>query len=95
MVLIAAVAGLLITASWRSLRPATEVETLPVVVRSIHGAASTSQASPQMVIQAPGWVEADPSIVYAATLTDGIVESILVLEGETVEKGQPLADPRR
>jgi HlyD family secretion protein len=91
MVLIAAVAGLLITASWRSLRPATEVETLPVVVRSIHGATSTSQASPQTVIQAPGWVEADPSIVYAATLTDGIVASILVLEGETVEKGQPLA----
>lgn len=89
--LIGAVAGLFIVSGWRSLRPSTQVETIPVVVRSIHDASATATSSEQTIVQAPGWVEADPSIVYAATLIDGVVESILVLEGESVESGQPLA----
>ncbi len=44
-----------------------------------------------MLFQASGWVEPDPYPVMATALVDGVVESVEVLEGEKVEKGQLLA----
>jgi len=40
------------------------------------------------VVQAAGWVEADPYKSYVTALADGIVREVLVLEGEPVEKDQ-------
>jgi len=42
-------------------------------------------------IQAPGWIEPDPQPVVVSALRDGIVEEVLVLEGDTVERGAPVA----
>lgn len=42
-------------------------------------------------VQAPGWIEPDPYSIAAAALADGIVEEILVLEGQPVEEGQVVA----
>lgn len=47
--------------------------------------------SGETLFQASGWIEADPYAVRATTLFDGVVESVNVLEGETVEEGQLLA----
>lgn len=44
-----------------------------------------------MLFQASGWVEADPWAVEAAALIPGIVDEVMVLEGEAVKNGQVLA----
>ena len=76
--------------------PATEVEVSPVVTIR---AANQEQiiievAKPQnkvLLFQASGWIEPDPYTVYVPTLESGIVEDVLVLEGDTVKKGDILA----
>lgn len=45
----------------------------------------------RMLFQASGWIEPDPFPIKASALIDGVVDSVNVLEGESVEKGQPLA----
>lgn len=42
-------------------------------------------------VQAAGWLEAEPYIIAATALADGVIEEMLVLEGDRVEKGQILA----
>ena len=44
-----------------------------------------------MLFQASGWIEPDPYSVKATALIDGIVETVEVLEGDLVSKGQLLA----
>ena len=65
-----------------SLRPVTEVR----VVRVIGKAAS--QATGSVTVQAPGWVEADPYTIYVSGLAAGVVDEVLVLEGQVVKKGE-------
>ena len=61
------------------------------------GAASKSQnsggAGPAgaVVVQSPGWIEPAPYAVSASALTDGVVEDVLVLEGDPVKTGQVVA----
>lgn len=43
------------------------------------------------LFQSSGWVEPDPLPIKATALVDGIVDSVAVLEGQKVERGQPLA----
>lgn len=55
----------------------------------------TAHASRPMsgpIVQAPGWVEPAPFPVMVGALTPGIVRDVLVLEGDTVRKGQVLAE---
>jgi len=42
-------------------------------------------------VQAAGWLEAEPYWVAATALADGVIETIEVLEGERVEKGDVVA----
>lgn len=49
------------------------------------------QAKGSVVVQAPGWVEADPFAIAVSALADGIVSEMLVLEGQPVETGQVVA----
>ena len=44
-----------------------------------------------LLFQASGWIEPDPYSVTATALTDGVLESVHILEGELVKKGQLLA----
>lgn len=43
------------------------------------------------LFQASGWIEADPLPFHVPALNDGFVDTVHVLEGETVVKGQLLA----
>lgn len=84
--------------------PALPVETASVItIRS--GDATpprTKEAEPdtattisgrkgQLLFQASGWVEPDPYITFASTLVNGVVDEVLVLEGQKVKKDELLA----
>ncbi|SHJ39715.1 RND family efflux transporter, MFP subunit [Rubritalea squalenifaciens DSM 18772] len=78
--------------------PATEVQTAPVItLRQAQDAQSSNQpvttgsTKGELLFQATGWIEPDPYTTYVPTLTNGIVDKVLVLEGESVKKGQLLA----
>jgi RND family efflux transporter MFP subunit len=92
LIIIAATAIVLAYAGWRALRPATPVDAVTVVIRSVetHEPVGASQTG-QRIIQAPGWVEADPFSVYAGALVEGVVQDMLVLEGDRVTVGQAVA----
>lgn len=53
---------------------------------------SSADYSAAMLFQAAGWFEPDPLPIRATALVDGVIENVHILEGETVKKGQPLAD---
>jgi RND family efflux transporter MFP subunit len=63
-----------------------QVTVVPVVITR----AEVQQAGTPL-FQAAGWVEPRPTPVNAAALTEGVVEELLVVEGESVEAGQPVA----
>ncbi len=92
LLIVAMTIGVLAVSSYRWLKPSTPVESVTVVVKTIESEAQ-SDAEPlgTSVIQAPGWVEAEPYAVYASALTQGIIESILVLDGDKVTKNQVIA----
>ena len=55
---------------------------------------SPTSATPtkgNLIFQASGWVEPAPYTTFAPSLINGIVNEVLVLEGDTVKKGQTLA----
>jgi len=86
---LALLAGFLGLVTWTArdaLRPATPVTVMPVQV--LRGA---SAAADTVVVTAAGWVEARPSPVLVSTLADGVIERVVVTEGEAVTAGQPLA----
>lgn len=78
------------------LLPAPDVEValvLATVSDSSEPAAATA-ANPSgggMLFQASGWIEPDPLPSKATSLVDGVVETVHVLEGRDVKKGEPLA----
>src|SRR5688572_24674021 len=79
--LLAVLAVLLSYTARDALIPATNVDVVPVVLKS------TTESSTASVVQAPGWVEADPYPIGVAALTDGIVREVFVLEGQPVKAG--------
>lgn len=85
-----------------ALIPAIEVDVVPVVTRAAaqtdeareddpSGRQNAAQArEPAIVAQAPGWIEPDPYAITVQPLTSGVVEEVLVLEGDRVAKGDVL-----
>ena len=67
--------------------PAQDVRVAPVLVKEDMEA----QPAGTVVVQAPGWVEADPFPIGVSALADGVVAEVLVLEGARVEAGQVVA----
>lgn len=73
--------------------------TNPRAVADASGRSTTPPAPPDrgdlleapMSFQATGWIEADPYPIKVPVLVDGVVDSVEVLEGETVRAGQTLA----
>ena len=90
-------AGLLAFAARQSLWPATPVHVVRVVAKEAAAAPgsdpgdATVHTEPTVTVQAPGWVEPDPYPIYVSALTDGVIDQVLVLEGEPVEAGQVVA----
>jgi multidrug efflux pump subunit AcrA (membrane-fusion protein) len=75
--------------------PAPDVEaaivlTTPVDPGTKPGGSSTG-ASGQILFQASGWIEPDPFPVKATSLIDGVVDTVTVLEGHNVAKGEEIA----
>ncbi len=88
-----ALGGALAWSAWPLLQPAREV----AVVQAVHVRSaplqpqSGTETTPTRAVQAPGWLEAEPFMIACTALIDGIVESVEVLEGDPVEKGQVVA----
>jgi len=72
----------------------TGVWVAPVLAQNAAESPGTSPntARPATVlVQAPGWIEADPYAVTVPALTEGVVREVLVLEGQHVDEGQVVA----
>lgn len=87
--LLLAVAALLAFASRDALRPRTTVEAVPVALRAVEVEGEVEGGA--SVVVAPGWIEADPSTHRLVALADGVVEEVLILEGERISVNQPIA----
>ncbi len=61
--------------------PARAVKVVPVVVKA------GGEAGAASLVQAPGWVEADPYAIAVSALADGIVKEVLALEGQAIKAG--------
>ncbi len=84
--------ALVLASAGSTLRPVPTVAVRPVLFEvSPEPEPSREHGAPSRTVQAPGWLEADPFVVAATALTDGVVEEVLVLEGQSVEAGQPVA----
>ena len=89
--LIALTLGVLLATSWRAWQPATRVHATIVAVRAVETSEPLQSGTSGGVIQAPGWVEPDPFATYVAALTQGVVASVEVLEGDHVTAGDLVA----
>jgi multidrug efflux pump subunit AcrA (membrane-fusion protein) len=73
------------------LLPAPKVK-VAIVLATVSDSSATPQASPGgLLFQASGWIEPDPLPIKATSLVDGVVETVNVLEGQAVKKGETLA----
>lgn len=84
--LLGAFAGLFVWSARDSFLPAQDVTVTPVIVSK---AEIQQEGTP--LFQAAGWVEPRPTPVIVSSLASGMVNELLVVEGESVKKGQPLA----
>jgi RND family efflux transporter MFP subunit len=81
--------GFLGLAGWSvrdSLFPARPVTVVPVLATR---AAVSQEGAP--LFQAAGWVEPRPTPVLVTALSEGVVEKLLVVEGQEVKAGEPVA----
>ncbi len=86
--------ALLLWSAWPAIRPAREVSVAQAVMDRAPSGVQERPEAPRVVpsVQAPGWLEAEPFGVGAAALADGVIESIHVLEGDFVERGEIVAE---
>jgi HlyD family secretion protein len=79
-------AGLVGWAARDSLLPARPVTVVPVVATR----AVVQQGGAPLFVAA-GWIEPRPTPVLAPALAEGVVEELLVVEGQEVKAGEPVA----
>lgn len=79
-------AALLAASAGRYLLPSTRVTVVPVIVKR----ADVQQAGTTL-FQSPGWIEPRPTSIRVAALAPGVIEALLVVEGQQVEKGAAIA----
>lgn len=85
-VLLAGFAGAVAWSARESLLPGTPVTVVPVLA-----ARSEVQATDAPLFAAAGWIEPRPTPLFVSALTEGVVESLLVVEGQDVAAGEPVA----
>ena len=73
-------------AARESFLPAQSITITPVVVSR---AEIKQEGTP--LFQAAGWVEPRPTPVVASSLAPGVIQEVLVIEGQEVELGEPVA----
>ena len=84
--ILAGFASLFAWAARDSFLPAQPITITPVVVSR---AEVKQEGAP--LFQAAGWVEPRPTPVVASALAPGVIQEMLVIEGQKVEAGQPVA----
>lgn len=67
------------------------LQTKPVTITSVVMSKAEVRASGTPLFQAAGWIEPRPTAVMCSALVEGVVEQLLVIEGQEVESGQPVA----
>ena len=77
--------ALLLGSLWTTLFPGRSVDVVPVVVKNVEAGVGPGG------ITASGWLEPDPYPTYVSALAGGVVEEVLVLEGESLEAGAAVA----
>lgn len=86
---LAIVVGFLCIAGWSArehLLPSKPVTVVPVMLAK----AEVQQAGTPL-FQAAGWVEPRPTAVMVSALVEGVIAELLVVEGQEVISGQPVA----
>lgn len=78
--------SLLAVAAGMQFLPVPHVTVVPVI--TIRG---DVQQAGTVLFQAPGWIEPRPTSIRAAALTSGVVEELLVVDGQEVRKGETVA----
>ena len=82
--------GFALVVAWAardSLLPAKEVTVVPVLVTR-----STEQTAGTPIFTSAGWIEPSPYPIQVTALAEGVVEKLLVIEGQDVKKDQPVAE---
>lgn len=64
---------------------------VPVTVVPVQPVTSVSVAPDTPLFRAAGWIEPRPTPVFVSALVEGVIERLLVVEGQEVEAGQPIA----
>ena len=82
--------SMLLITGWNAIRPVQDVDATAVVIRPVE-TSTPNRTTGSSLVQAPGWVEADPFSTYVPALTTGIVKNVMVLEGDQVTTGQIVA----
>ncbi|MFI4898780.1 MAG: efflux RND transporter periplasmic adaptor subunit [Phycisphaerales bacterium JB059] len=81
--------------AWPVVRPVRPVHVVQAVHDRTESPPAPSGGEPARrtgkTVQAAGWLEAEPFYVACSALTDGVIESVEVLEGDRVERGQVVA----
>jgi RND family efflux transporter MFP subunit len=85
--LLAGFATLLAAAAWERLRSPRPVTVLPVILSR----AEMEQPGGTPMFRAAGWVEPRPTPIVVTSLAEGVVEQLLVVEGQEVQQGQTVA----
>ncbi|MGA0369621.1 MAG: efflux RND transporter periplasmic adaptor subunit [Kiritimatiellia bacterium] len=73
------------------LRPGLSVQTAPALLLDAGTQSAQEATAGHILTQASGWIEPDPYPLYVPVKVDGIVETVEVLAGQLVQKGQLLA----
>lgn len=78
--------ALFAAAAGRRWWPSTSVTVVPVIMKR----AELQQAGTTL-FQSPGWIEPRPTAISVAALAPGVLEELLVVEGQQVKKGEAIA----
>ena len=70
----------------RRLWPKQSVTVVPVIMKR-----SEVQQAGTTMFQAAGWIEPRPTAISVAALAPGVIEELLVVEGQQVTRGEPIA----
>lgn len=86
LAVISAFAAMIVWTARASLLPSEPVTVMPVMTMR---AEVVQSGTP--LFQCAGWVEPRPTPISVTALADGVVERLLVVEGQAVEAGEPVA----
>ncbi len=79
-------AALLAVTAGRQWWPSASVTVIPVIVKR-----AVVQQAGSTLFQSPGWIEPRPTAISVAALAPGVIEELLVVEGQLVKKGEAIA----